>query len=301
MQRVLMENPLIALSNELATLAARAGQGVVAVHGRPRIPSSGILWRSGVVVTAEHALRRDEELRVTLPDGTTTAAELAGRDPGTDLAVLRLKTAESSSAWETQTAPACGHLVLAIGRSADTGVNAAMGVVSSVSGAWHTWRGGKVDRFLRLDVGLYPGSVGGAAVDAEGRLVGLATSGLSRTSIIAVPSVTIARVVDELLEKGHVARGYLGLGLQPIVLPEPKRGGLIVLSVEPDGPAGRGGVVLGDIVIAVSDKPIANIEDLQDALGAGSAGKTVKVALVRGGQPLELAITIGERPRRNAA
>jgi len=294
-----MENPLIALSHELASLAERAGPGVVAVHGRPRIPSSGILWRSGVVVTADHALRREEELRVTLPDGVTVAAELAGRDPGTDLAVLRLQA--EAPAWKMQPTPACGHLVLAIGRSADTGINAAMGVVSSVSGPWHTWRGGKVDQFLRLDVGLYPGSSGGAAVDAAGRLLGLATSGLSRTSIIAVPSITIARVVDELLDKGHVARGYLGVGLQPIALPEPRRGGLIVLSVEPDGPSARAGLVLGDIVVAVDGKSIPRIEDLQEALGSGSAGKTLKIALLRGGQPLDLAITVGERPSRREA
>jgi len=294
-----MENPLIALSNELAALAERAGPGVVAVHGRPRIPSSGILWRSGVVVTADHALRREEELRVTLPDGSTVAAELAGRDPSTDLAVLRLQA--KAPEWGMQATPACGHLVLAVGRSADTGINAAMGVVSSVSGPWHTWRGGKVDQFLRLDVGLYPGSSGGAVVDAQGRLLGLATSGLSRTSIIAVPSITIARVVDELLDKGHVARGYLGVGLQPITLAEPHKGGLIVLSVEPDGPSAQAGLVLGDIVVAVDGKSIPRIEDLQEALGAGSASKRLKVALLRGGQPLDLTITIGERPRRRGA
>ena len=295
-----MENSLLALSNELAALAARAGQGVVAVHGRPRIPSSGILWRSGVVVTAEHALRREEDLRVTLPDGSTIAAELAGRDPGTDLAVLKIKS-DTSPEWKTSAAPQCGNLIMAIGRSADTGVNAAMGVVSSVAGPWHTWRGGKVDQFLRLDVGLYPGSSGGAIVDAEGRLLGLATSGLSRTSIIAVPAVTIARVLDELLEKGHVARGYLGVGLQPIGLPEPQKGGLIVISVEPDGPAARAGLVLGDILLAIGGKSIGSVEDLQEALGAGTAGKTVSMSLMRGGQPAQVDVTIGERPRRRPA
>jgi S1-C subfamily serine protease len=294
-----MENHLLALSNELAGLAAGAGQGVVAVHGRPRIPSSGILWRSDVVVTAEHALRREEEIHVTLPDGSTVAAEMAGRDPGTDLAVLRVKG--DAVAWKTSAAPNCGNLIMAIGRSADSGINAAMGVVSSVSGPWHTWRGGKVDQFLRLDIGLYPGSSGGAVVDAEGKLLGLATSGLSRTSIIAVPAVTVARVVEELLEKGHVARGYLGVGLQPIALPEPQHGGLIVLSVEPDGPAGRAGVVLGDILTAVAGKSIGSVEDLQDALGAGSAGKTANVSYLRGGQQAQMDVTIGERPRRRPA
>jgi S1-C subfamily serine protease len=297
-----MNSTLIGWSDELAALTASAGQGVVAVHGRPRIPSSGILWVGNVVVTAEHALRREEELRVTLPDGRTVAAELAGRDPGTDLAVLRLPSEGTiSHEWQVNSAPASGQLALALGRSSETGLIAALGMMSSVSGPWFTWRGGKVDQFLRIDTGLHPSSSGGAVVDAAGRLLGVATSGLSRTSILALPPATIGRVVEELLEKGHIARGYLGLGLQPIPLPDPQRGGLIVLSVEPAGPAANASIVLGDILVSVDGQPITSIEDLQEVLGAGSAGKTVKAELMRGGQRTQAHVVIGERPRRKPA
>src|SRR6202162_74419 len=254
-----MENPLIALSIELAAAAERAGRSVVAVNARWRNASSGVIWRSGVIVTADHTIRRDEEIHVTVPDGSTAAAELAGRDPGTDLAVLKVETADAPIARSS--APdsiKTGNLGLAIGRSEQTGVSAAMGVVSNVSGPWHTWRGGKLDRFLRLDIGLYPGVSGAAVVDAEGKLIGIATAGLSRTSLLAIPAATIDRVTDELLRQGHIARGYLGVGLQPIPLPEHLRtklksaeGGLIVLSVEPDGPAGQAGVLIGDVLIAL--------------------------------------------------
>ena len=165
-----MENPLIALSIELAATAERAGRSVVAVNARWRNSSSGVIWRNGVIVTADHTIRREDEIRVTLPDGRTAAAELAGRDPGTDLAVLKVDTAEGPVARAA--APdsvKTGNLALAIGRSEQTGVSAAMGVVSNASGPWHTWRGGKLDRFLRLDIGLYPGVSGAAVVDAEGQ------------------------------------------------------------------------------------------------------------------------------------
>ena len=301
-----MENPLIALSNELAAVAERAGRAIVAVHGRPRVSSSGVLWRNGAVVTAEHTLRRDEEIRVTLPDEKTVPAVLAGRDPGTDLAVLKV---EGAAGAEIAVAPSIktGNLVLAIGRSEETGIGAALGVVSGVAGAWHTWRGGKLDQYVRLDVGLYPGASGGAVVDVEGRIIGIVTAGLSRTSVLAIPSATVNRVTEELLSKGHVARGYLGVGLQPIVLPEHLKaklnlsagaGGLIVLSVETGGPAADAGIVLGDVLVALDGKPMADTDDVQEFLSSEYVGKTVKASIVRGGELAEVTVTIGRRPRR---
>lgn len=305
-----MENPLITLSNELAAAAERAGRSVVAVHARPRFASSGLLWRKGVIVTADHTIRREEEIRVTLPDGRTVPAELAGRDPGTDLAVLKAEASEAS--FETAVAESlkAGNLVLAVGRAGETGISAALGVVSNASGPWHTWRGGKLDRFLRLDLGLYPGASGGAVVDAGGKLIGIATAGLSRTSILAIPMETVSRVAQELLSKGHVARGFLGVGLQPIALPEHLRtklnlpaesqgaAGLMVLSVEPDGPAGRAGIVLGDVLAALDGKAVTDTGEVQEFLGSEYVGKAVKASLVRGGEPAEVTITIGERSRR---
>jgi S1-C subfamily serine protease len=307
-----MENPLVALSNELAATAERTGRGVVAVHGRPRISSSGVLWRDGVVVTAEHALRRGEEVRVTLPDGKTVQAELAGRDPGTDLAVLKVDSAAGGSILVSPEVKT-GQLVLAIGRSEETGISAAMGVISNASGPWHTWRGGRIDQLLRLDLSLHPSASGGAVADASGKLAGIATAGLSRTSIFAIPVATIERVAAELLEKGHITRGYLGVGLQPIPLPEHLKarpgwewervggpGGLIVLSVERDGPAGRAGVVIGDVLVAFDGKPVLDTDDVQAFLSKEHVGKPVRASVIRGGNLTELTIHVGERPRREA-
>jgi S1-C subfamily serine protease len=303
-----MENPLIALSIELAAAAERAGRSVVAVNARWRNASSGVIWRNGVIVTADHTIRREEEIRVTLPDGRSAAAELAGRDPGTDLAVLKVETADAPIARSSAPdAIKTGHLALAIGRSEQTGVSAAMGVVSNVSGPWHTWRGGKLDRFLRLDIGLYPGVSGAAVVDAEGKLIGIASAGLSRTSLLAIPAATIDRVTDELLRQGHIARGYLGVGLQPIPLPEHLRtklksaeGGLIVLSVEPDGPAGQAGVLIGDVLIALDGTSVTGTDDVQEFLSGDRVGKPLTASLLRGGDLMDRTITLAERPRRRA-
>jgi S1-C subfamily serine protease len=302
-----MENPLVALSNELATAVAIAGETVVSVHGRPRVHSSGVLWMPGVVVTADHTLRRDEDIRVTLPNGTTVPAEIAGRDSGTDLAVLKLEDQCTPAAKPTEPNPLkAGNLVLAVGRSHETGVNAALGVLSTVSGPWHTWRGGMIDQFLRLDVGLYPGASGGAVVDATGALIGIATGGLSRTSALAIPRVTIARVVEAILKSGHVARGYLGIGLQPVGIPEHLRTqlgisgktGLIVLSVEEQAPAGRAGMVIGDVLLALNGNAVSDTDDVQAVLGPEFVGKDVAASVLRGGTRAEFPITIGERPQR---
>jgi S1-C subfamily serine protease len=297
-----MENPLIALSDELAAIVENAGHSVVTVHGRPRIASSGIVWKPGIVVTAEHTLRRDEDLRITLPDGKLVPAEIAGRDAGTDLAILRTDTGDAAPAATKDSTLQAGNLILAIGRSQDTGVSAALGVISSVSGPWHTWRGGKIDQFIRLDVGLYPGASGGAIVCVDGSLAGIATGGLSRTSPLAIPVQTVVRVADALLDKGHIARGYLGVGLQPVALPEhlKQKTGLIVLSVEPAGPADHAGVVIGDVFLSLDGKAVADTGDVQAVLSAEYVGKSVQASIVRGGSLQDLTITIGERPRRRS-
>ena len=289
-----MSSSLMALSDELAGAVERAAPFVVAVNGRTRIPSSGVLWRAGVVVTAEHSLKRDDDLSVVLPDGRKVSAELAGRDPGTDLAVLKVEGAASSGLAAAESVKT-GNLVLAIGRSPDVGVSATMGVVSAVGGPWSTWRGGRLDQYIRLDVSIYPGSSGGAVVDTGGRLVGLATSALSRTAGVAIPTATVERVAAELLSKGRIARGYLGVGLQPVQLKT--SGGLIVLTAEAGGPADRAGVLVGDVLVAIDGRATEDVRDLQAALGSDSVGKTVKATLVRGGQTTEIPIVVGERAK----
>ncbi len=292
-----MANELAALSNEIAAAVELAGRNVVAVHARPRFSSSGVFWRPGVIVTAEHTIRREEDLTVTLPDGATAAATLAGTDPGTDLAVLKIDAAGQTPA-RTTAAPAPGTLALTIGRSEDSGVNATLGIISACSGEWRTWRGGRLDHYIRLDLTVYPGSDGGAVVNSAGETIGIATTALSRIAGLAIPAVTIDRVVDEILTRGRVARGYLGVGLQPVELPDHQKG-LIVLSLEPAGPAANAGVLIGDILVKLGGKPVQDTDDIQLGLEGHAVGQKVEVEVLRGGEARPVGVVIGERPRRN--
>jgi S1-C subfamily serine protease len=292
-----MANELAALSKEIAEAVELAGRNVVAVHARPRFASSGVFWRPGVIVTAEHTIRREEEITVTLPDGKNAAATLAGTDPGTDLAVLKIE-GNTHAPGKTTAAPAPGALALAIGRSEDSGVNATLGIVSACSGEWRTWRGGRLDHYIRLDLTLYPGSDGGAVIDTAGKTIGIATSALSRIAGLAIPAVTIDRVVDEILSRGRVARGYLGVGLQPVELPDHQKG-LIVLSLEPGGPASAAGVLIGDILVKLGGRPVEDTDDIQLGLEGHAVGGKVELEVLRGGESRLVAVVIGERPRRS--
>jgi S1-C subfamily serine protease len=293
-----MANELAAFSNEVAAVVERAARSVAAVHAGSRWGSSGVLWRQGVLVTAEHSVRREEEITVTLPDGGSVAATLAGSDPGTDLAVLRVEAGGAPPIGRSNELPKAGQLALAIGRSQDSGPNATLGIISAVSGQWRTWRGGRLDAYVRLDLTLYPGSSGGAVVNIDGQAIGVATSALSRIAGLAIPATTVDRVVDEILARGHVARGYLGLGMQPVELSGDLKG-LLVVKVEPEGPAAKGGALVGDIVVTLGGKPVADTDDLQTALEGHGVGKTVEAGVLRGGAPQKLAIVVGERPRRS--
>jgi S1-C subfamily serine protease len=273
------------------------GRSVVAIDARPRFGSSGVFWRPGVIVTAEHTIRREEEIGVTLPDGVRVEATVAGSDPGTDLAVLKVDAAGDAAAI-APTTPAPGNLALTIGRSPDSGVNATLGIVSAVSGEWRTWRGGRLDRYIRLDLTLYPSSSGGLVADTKGEAIGIATSALSRIAGLAIPASTVNRVVDEILARGSVARGYLGVGLQPVELPDHHKG-LIVLSLEAEGPAAKAGVLIGDVVVSLGGTAVDDTDDIQTVLEKHAAGQTIQAGLVRAGAALGIAIAIGERPRRS--
>jgi S1-C subfamily serine protease len=290
-----MSNELAGFSTALASLVERAGRSVVAVHARPRFASSGVFWRAGVIVTAEHTIRREEEITVTMPDGSTASATLAGRDPGTDLAVLKVESSAGEPISGAATVPSPGHLAVALGRSENSGVNATLGIVSAASGPWRTWRGGRLDNYLRLDLTLYPGSSGGLVINTDGAAIGIATSVLSRISGLAIPASTINRVVEEILTRGHVARGYLGVGLQPVELPDHHKG-LIVLSLESDGPAAKAGVLIGDVLVSLGGSPLSDPADIQTALETRRVGQSIDAGVVRGGVPQTIAITIGERP-----
>lgn len=287
-------SPLVALSNGIAAAVEQAGRFVVAVHARHRIPSSGIHWRPGLVVTADHSVKRDEEITVTLPDGKTAQAALAARDPASDIAVLRVEPGLLQAAvFAPDDALRVGHLVVAVGRG-ESGVTASLGVISAVGGPWRTWRGGVIDRFVRLDLSLYPGSSGGALADTDGRVLGLNTSGLTRSVDVAIPAASVTRLVDELVARGRVARGYLGVGMQPVLARD--RRGVIVLSVEPDGPAAKAGWMVGDILVAFDGAPVRDTDDVQTALRPENVGRRLLASVMRGGASVELWVTVGERP-----
>lgn len=304
-----MENPLFSLSNQLASIAEQAAPAIVAVNSHPRAASSGVHWRPGVIVTAEHALRRDDDIHIVTAAGEEVKAELAGRDPGTDLAVIKVAGLNGTPAIPADSGAVSqpGNLVLALGRSRNTGLTASLGIVSSVGGPWQTWRGGRLDRYIRLDLSVYPGASGGAIVDTAGRVIGIATAALSRTSPIAIPTETVNRVADSLLAHGTVHRGFIGVGLQPVVLPDHLKNqlnlsqarALIVVSVQPGGPAEKAGIMIGDLLVDLAGHTVTDTDDVQEALDAGSVGKPVHARVIRGGALVELDVTVGQRPRRS--
>jgi S1-C subfamily serine protease len=296
---------LESLSNDLAGAVERAGQSVVAIHARRRIPASGIHWRPGVIVAAHHTIQREDDITISLADGSTISATLAGRDPSTDLAVLKVDEAKVPVAsFADDSGVRVGALVLALGRPGNA-VTASLGVISTVGGEWRTWHGGSIDRFVRLDISIYDGFSGGPLIDASGRVLGLNTSGLSRGAALAIPVATVNRVVDQLVKSGHVSRGYLGLGMQAVRLPSglverlslPHDVGLMVVSAEPGGPADRAGVLIGDVLIAIGGKPVTDASEVLAFLGGDHIGKPLATRIIRAGEPTEVAITIGERPR----
>ena len=295
---------LEALSNGLADAAERAGRSVVAVHARRRIPASGVLWRPGVVVATSHTIRREDDITVTLDGARTVRATLAGRDQGTDLAVLRLEGAEGVAPAAVGDAGALrvGQLALALGRPGDA-VTASLGVVSAVGDEWRTWHGGTVDRFVRLDVAIYDGFSGGPLVSAAGEVLGINTSALARAAALTIPASTVTRVAEQLLAGGRVRRGYVGLGMQPVRLPEglvkshrlPRDTGLMVVTVEPGGPGDQAGVLLGDVVVALDGTPVTDPAEVLAMLGGDRVGRELAARIVRAGQPTEVTITVGER------
>lgn len=301
------QSVLLNLSNNLADAVERAGASTVAVHARQRYPASGVHWRPGVIVATDHTVERDDDITITLPDGTSVPAALAGRDPSTDIVILKVEGANLPVATVGDAAALrVGHMALAVGRFREGSLGTSLGVISALGGPWNTWRGGQVDQFIRADVTLYPGFSGGPLVNAAGEIVGINTSGLSRTMGLTIPAATINRVVDQLLSKGHIARGYLGVGLQPVRLPDTLKHaigvssetGVIVISIEGGGPAEKAGLFIGDILITLDGRPVTDTDAVQALLGPERIGTPLTAKIARGGAPVDVTITVGERPRR---
>ncbi|UCC65456.1 MAG: trypsin-like peptidase domain-containing protein [Anaerolineae bacterium] len=291
------------LSDALAATVETTGRSVVRVEARRRLPATGIVWSSaGVIVTAHHVVSEEENIHLGLPDGRTVPADLVGRDPTTDLAVLRAQATDlTSPAWADPENLRVGHLVLALGRPGKT-VQATLGIVSALGEGWRTPAGGQVDRYLQTDVVMYPGFSGGPLVGVTGQVMGLNTSALLRGVSLAVPVPTLRRVVETLLAHGRVRRGYLGIGIQPVRLPEAlarevsQETGLLLVQVRSGGPGEQGGLLLGDIIVALDGQPIRHHDDLLAQLSGDRVGNAVPLRIVRAGQVQEVTVTIGEHP-----
>ena len=297
---------LIDLSNQLAGAVERGAESIVAVHARPQLASTGVHWRDGLVVTTNGTVRRDRDITMTLPNGKRIEATLQGRDPSTDVAVLRIATGVLPVATLGDAgALRPGHLVLALARLDDTGPRAAFGAVSVVGGAWRPWGGGEIDRLILSDVNLYPGFGGGPLVDPSGQVLGINSGRLSRPYATTLPAETVNRVIGQLASRGYVRRGYLGATMQPVELQQQLRsrlgldrgGALLVVSIEPDGPSAAGGLFVGDVIMAIAGRPVAEPEDVLKALDGDTVGRTLRLELVRGGRLEQVEVLIGERPR----
>jgi S1-C subfamily serine protease len=299
-------DPLVALSRRTAALASESADHVVRVDGRRRGPASGVVWSSdGLVVTAHHVLEREEELEVGLPSGETVPAELVGRDPSTDLALLRVAASGLAAAPWADGAPATGELVLALSRP---GVRprASLGLVARTAGEFRAPGGGRVDRWIEASIDVAPGLSGSLVVGAAGAPVGLASAGLVRGTILVVPPATLRRVTGALLAHGGVRRGFLGVTTLPVRLPPSAAGSagqecaLLVSAVEDGSPAHRAGLLLGDALLSLGGAPLAHAGDLLPLLEEERIGQALPVRLVRAGEVRELPVTVGARPRPGA-
>ena len=281
---------LTSLSSALSATVTRAAPSLVSVHSR-RLRASGFVWKPGLVVTADEALAEEGEVAIAFADGTTRPATIAGRDHTTDIALLRFDGKEAPATQLAGTPPPLGALAVIVAADQGTPV-AALAMVAKSAGSWRSLRGGDIDARIELDTRLRHSSEGGVVLDADGRAIGMAVRGPRRTLVI--PSATIERVAAKLETHGRIARGYLGAGLQPIKLDEGV--GAMVMSLDKNGPAAAAGLRQGDVITALNNAPFTGMRALMRELGPDSVGAVVDVAALRGGEPMRLALTIGERP-----
>lgn len=292
-----MGNPIHDFSNALAALVAQAAPSVVRVDTRRWVGSSGIVWSAeGHIVTTSHSVR-GEQVEVGLPGGITAPATLMGRDPSTDLALLKADTnGLKVPTWAESDGLKVGQVVLALGKPGKN-VRASLGILSNLGEEWRTPLGGKLERYIQPDVNLYPGFSGGPLLDAEGRFLGMNTRALRRDLALTIPTPTLRRVIERLMRHGGMRRGYLGVGVQPVRLPPSaaQESGLLLVSVEPGSPAEAGGLMVGDILLAINGNPLRHLDDLLAQLAEMPPGASANLRIMRGGQTQDISVALDER------
>ncbi|MFC1997225.1 S1C family serine protease [Chloroflexota bacterium] len=298
--------PLTNFSDALADAVDQAADSIVLVDGRNRFPASGILYAEDLVLTADHVLERDEGVRVVLADGKEIAADVTGRDPSSDLALLKLSESVEGSAEPFKGEMRVGELVLALGRHSTKGIEASLGVVSYINGPVRTHRGGMIERFIRTDAAPLPGFSGGALINARGQIVGINTSGLSHGTLLTLPTVVAWQTAQTLAEFGSIKRGYLGIRSQTVNIPETafdvlgreQTSGLLVVHTEENSPADESDLEVGDIITGIADVPVTDHDELAGTLTGEIVGQPAAVEILRVGELLNVEVTIGERKMR---
>jgi S1-C subfamily serine protease len=295
---------LTSVSNQLADAVEAAGAWTVRVLARRGQAASGIALAADLVLTADHVVdpSREDAIRIGLPDGSEVGGSVVGRDPATDLAILKIASGSLLPARAAQAEPRTGALALVVGRPGAQ-PSASLGLITGVAGPTRTRRGGMLERFIMVDAVMYPGFSGGPLVDAEGSVLGMITSGLGFGGpAVAIPWSVVSQIAETIQKHGKVPRGYLGIGSQPVTLSAQARElaggqerGLLVVQVADAGPAATAGVLQGDILVKLDGNAISNADDLQSLLGPNRVGSSVSASVVRGGELRELSLTVGSR------
>lgn len=296
------EESLVVLSDGLANAVEKIAPSLVRVYGRRRRSASGVVYADGLVLTASHSVERDEDISVGLADGGKHGALLLGRDPATDLAVLKVEGLGVGAAAAAQGEIRVGQISLAVGRPArGEGIRASLGIVSAVGGPLKMGRGARLERYAQTDATPFLGLSGGALADARGDVLGILTAAFGKGAMFAVPADLAWRVAETLAERGSTKRGYLGVLSQPVRLPDAQRvgltqrGGLLIVGVEDGSPASHAGFLIGDILATLDGQPVEDTEDLLTLLAGERIGDEVPVRLVRGGELTTARLTVAER------
>ena len=289
------------LSNQMADAVERIGPALALVNGRPRQPASGVVYGQDLVLTADHVLEREDDLTIQTHDKRTLPAQFVGRDLATDLAVLRVADLGLAAATVSEETARVGQLVMAVGRTANDGPMASSGVISIIGGPLRTGRGVTLERYIRTDATPYPGFSGGPLIDMQGAVIGILTTGLVNGIALAIPMDIAKNIADTLVKQGYIKRGYLGISSQLVRLPDAQRGGrtqeygLLIVKVDESSPAQKGGLMLGDILVALDGHAINDSEDLQILLTGDRVGKAIPVDVIRGNTLQTLQVTVGQR------
>ena len=297
------KNVLVELSEAMAEAVENAGKATVMVNARRRMPASGILYASDLILTADHVVEREEDIKIVFGDNTEKSASLAGRDPGSDLAVLKVNGSAGIVAPMTKTPSRVGQIVLALGRPTNEGIQASLGTISAVGGPVRTGRGAILEQYIRTDSIPYPGFSGGPLVAADGSVVGINTSGLGHGASLTIPAALAWKIGETLASHGHIRRGYLGIRSQTVEIPESARSslksqqetGLLIVGIEKDSPSSKGGLMVGDILTSVNGTPVLHHDELFAILTGEIVGRSTPIEVLRGGTKAVVNVVIGER------